>query len=149
MRLHMSRERLSVPSQWAVEGGFMREPRTVSSYPYGASRSANTAITSIATTMSPPSAPSGFRRANRPRARRLCAPTIWRSRAIAAFGPATPSGTPTVLTRLVPDPRVEDRVERVDAEVDQDDDRDDDEVDALDDRIVALVDRVEQEAAHP
>src|SRR5204862_3795178 len=48
----------------------------------------------------------------------------------------------------VPYPRVEDRVERVDAEVDEDDDRHHDEVDALDHRIVSLVDRVEQEAAH-
>ena len=31
MRLHMSRERLSVPSQWAADGGFIREPRIVSS----------------------------------------------------------------------------------------------------------------------
>lgn len=29
MRLHMSRERLSVPSQWAAAGGFMRAPRIV------------------------------------------------------------------------------------------------------------------------
>src|SRR5262249_17693905 len=85
-------------------------------------RSANAAMTKSAMTMTPPITPIGFRRAKRPRA--------------------------TVVTS-VPDARIEHRVEGVHDEVDEDDRRDDDEVHALDDGIVALIDRVEEEAAHP
>src|SRR5688572_12573908 len=49
---------------------------------------------------------------------------------------------------LVPDSRVEKRIRRVDDEVHQDDDGDDHQIDALDHRVVALVDGVEEEAAH-
>src|SRR5262249_4660618 len=64
---------------------------------------------------------------------------------------ALQAGAPPAEARLwisVANPRVENRVERVDSEVDQHDDRDDHQVDALDDWIVTLVDRIEQEAAH-
>src|SRR5437879_408540 len=78
-------------------------------------RSAKTAMTSRTSTMTAPNVPSGLRRAARARA------------------------------ELVPDARIEDGIERVHRQVDQDDGGDDDEVDALDDRIVALGDRLEEE----
>src|SRR5438067_536398 len=78
-------------------------------------RSAKTAMTSKTSTMTAPNVPSGLRRAARARA------------------------------ELVPDARIEDGIERVHRQVDQDDGGDDDEVDALDDRIVALGDRLEEE----
>src|SRR5712691_7530138 len=118
MRLQMSRPRLSVPSQYAALGGLMRAPRMVSSVACGAMRSAKTAITSMATTMTAPKAPSGFRRANR-----------------------TSAG-------LVADAGIEDGIERVHGQIHEDDGGHDDEVDALDDGIVALGDRLEEEAAH-
>src|ERR1043166_526632 len=79
-------------------------------------RSAKTAMTSKTSTMTAQNVPSGFRRAARARA------------------------------DLVTDAGVEDGIERVHSQVDQDDGGDDDEVDALDDRIVALADRLEEEA---
>src|SRR5437867_11857323 len=78
-------------------------------------RSAKTAMTSKTSTMTAPNVPSGLRRAARARA------------------------------ELVPDARIEDGIERVHRQVDQDDGGDDDEIDALDDRIVALGDRLEEE----
>src|SRR6266850_3535502 len=77
--------------------------------------SAKTAMTSRTSTMTAPNVPSGFRRAARARA------------------------------ELVPDARIEDGIERVHRQVDQDDGGDDDEVDALDDGIVSLGDRLEEE----
>src|ERR671919_1284504 len=61
-RLHTSRERLSVPIQNCALGGRLRAPRIDSSYRYGAIRSANTAMTSSARTITPPMAPRGLRR---------------------------------------------------------------------------------------
>src|SRR5215467_12941503 len=100
--------------------------------------------------MTPPIAPRGLRRTNRPSTRKVSTPPFHgRARAGAAFAGATLCGISTrVLTPLVPDPRVEDGVERVDREVDDDYQRDDDEFHGLDHLIVALVDRVEQEATH-
>src|SRR5437660_10832065 len=78
-------------------------------------RSAKTAMTSRTSTMTAPNVPSGLRRAARARA------------------------------ELVPDARIEDGRERVHCQGDQDDRGDDDEIDALDDRIVALRDRLDEE----
>src|SRR5512132_3351820 len=152
----MSRLRLSVPSQCAAPGGVMRAPRIDSSYPYGAIRSANTAISSMAITSAAPSAPSGLPRTNRSTARvpratagrsaRVRSPPLPASSA-RPWGPWPPSRGPA--PSLVADAGVEDGIAGIDGEVDQHDERDDDQIDALDHRIVALVDRVEQEAAHP
>src|SRR2546426_10781316 len=82
-------------------------------------RSAKTAMTSIAMTMTAPNVPRGFRRAAR------------------------------AIVDLVTDAGIEDGIERVHGEIDENDRGDDDEVDALDDRIVALGDRLEEEAPKP
>src|SRR6266550_6426252 len=155
-------------------------------------RSANTVMTSIATTMSPLAAPMGFRRTNHHSARpmlsvrfgtgrRATAGPLWSAGSTCArASPAThillhtpsggfaaailPGGGRTSASRkaravrrkgdgvplraLIADPRVEHGVQRVDPEVDEHDEGDDDEVNALNHRIVALVDRVEEEAAH-
>src|SRR5688572_20951749 len=105
-------------------------------------RSANTAISSMAITMAAPTAPKGLRRANRrhasgARASVRAGPPAW-----ARGAGATPAGA------LVADAGVEDGIERVHAQVDEHDRGDDDEVDALDHRVVTLVDGIEEKAAH-
>src|SRR5688572_21234718 len=104
-------------------------------------RSANTAMSSMASTMTAPTAPSGLRRANRQHAsgarasdRGPCA----RARRTGA----------TPAPALVADAGVEDGIEGIHAQVDEHDRGDDDEVDALDHRVIALVDGVEKKAAH-
>src|SRR5882762_1011237 len=109
------------------------------------------------TTMTPPKAPSGLYRQNcqrpcRTAAMRLGDPLLF-------FSSRSPQGATSIgLLRIcsqllgivsVADPGVEEGVERVDDQVDQDHHAHDEQVHALDHRIVALVDRVEEKAAHP
>jgi hypothetical protein len=92
--------------------------------------------------MTPPIAPSGLRRTNRPSMRSVSAPAV-RARTFAGSTGATCSGLSARVLTLIMDPRIEDGIERVDRQIDDDDQRDDDEVHSLDHGIVALVDRVE------
>jgi len=59
-RLEAESLEASKDSGSAALGGFIRAPRIVSSYAYGAICSANSVMTSIATTITAPTAPSGF-----------------------------------------------------------------------------------------
>src|SRR6266545_6343677 len=109
-------------------------------------------MTISAMTMAAPAAPSGLRRTNRPAAR---APRRIRPcrRGRTIVGAAPPTSPPSRVVCMSPpsrrpsitDPRVEHGVEGVDRQVEEDDGGDDDEVHALDDRVVAVVDGVEQE----
>src|SRR5687767_1220059 len=116
-------------------------------------RSAKTAITSIARTMTPPTAPSGFRLQNHATARHPR--HIALSRSSAGFaGPIRSSGEAwegdaSPPPNLVSDARVENGIERVHGEIDENDAGDDQQVDALDHGIIPLVDGIKQEAAHP
>src|SRR2546422_11745411 len=153
MRLHMSRERLSVPTPPPPPPPRPPAPPPASSHPHAATPSANAAITSIATTISAPSAPSGLRRANRPTARSVGASGCAGPLSSAGFARASPNGgdgrgATEAPSDSVSDPGIEDGIERVDGQVDQDDRRDDDQVHALDHGVIALADRVEEEAAH-
>src|SRR5215475_15180199 len=125
-------------------------------------------MTSMATTMKPPMAPSGFRRANRsvhtipsttapPIALTPCRSRAGFACATAEGGACPPSrGIPgggseegrSPPPSLVSDARIEDGIERVDGEVHEDHGGDDHEVHPLDHRIVPLVDGVEEETAH-
>src|SRR5690348_8564676 len=101
-------------------------------------RSANTAMTSSASTMTPPMAPSGLRRAK---------PSTSPASAGSRHGRGSVGETGSVCTVSaisVADPRVEECVGQVDQQVADDDDDDDHEVDALDDRVVALHDGVDE-----
>src|SRR5262245_47374852 len=63
-------------------------------------------MTRSAATMTAPSAPSGFRRANRAQAMSAWAPANDRARSIPGFAPDLPSGNSTrVLTRAIVRPR--------------------------------------------
>src|SRR5262249_34536507 len=114
---------------------------------------------SMATTMTPPTAPRGFRRAKRTTVRPAWPSVAPRpGRPIRREGSRRTAGIervgcdvggdPAPSDGLVPDPRVEQGIEGIHGQVDQHDDRDDDQVDALDDGIVPLRDGLEEEAAH-
>src|SRR5687767_450796 len=107
-------------------------------------RSANTAMSSIAMTMAPPTAPSGLRRAKRRHASGARASLRAGPAASVRRGAATPAPVPA----LVADARIEDGIEGIHGEIDEHHGRDHDEVHALDHRIVALIDGVEEKAAH-
>src|SRR6266550_2672926 len=104
-------------------------------------RSAKTAIRSMATTISPPNAPRGLRRANRaPTTSPLTSQTD-RPRSSAGRARVTSRGGSDEDWRpppsaLVADSGIEDGIERVHPEVDDDDRRHDHEVDALDHGVV-------------
>src|SRR3989442_3908142 len=101
----------------------------------------------MARTMSPPTAPRGFRRQKRQSVVSAGGPAVCsRSTAPLVEGGARVSMRSAIAS--VPDARVEVRVERVHGEVHEDDHRDDEEIDALDDGIVPLVDGVEEETSH-
>src|SRR6266498_3760932 len=91
-------------------------------------------MTSMSSTRMPPRAPSGLRRPwRRPRLTR---------------GLYLGDGLDVPRHLAVPDARVEHRVEEIHDEVHQHDDGHDHQVDALDDGVIALVDRVEEEPPH-
>src|SRR5262245_20409609 len=100
------------------------------------------AMPSSTATITAPTAPSGFRRQNRP--------TSTSHPALARRDRTRPTvATFSTTDILVPDPGVEQRVDAVEREVDDDDERHDHQVDPLDDGVVALVDGVEEEPSHP
>src|SRR5262245_8344843 len=143
----MSRPRLSVPIQNWAPGGFMRAPRMVSSYEQRVIHGARTAMRIIPTTIAPPRAPRGFLRQKRQSIRSPGAPKAARRMTRPCAEGAVSVSTPLAIAS-VPDPGIEEGVERVDGEVHDDHDRDDEQVDALDHGIVALVDGVEEESTH-
>src|SRR5262249_58176050 len=99
---------------------------------------AKTASTSMARTRPAPSAPSGFRRTKRPTARSG-------GEADQAAGAAARLPTASLVT----DAGIEERIQGVHGQVEEDDHRHHHQVHALDDRVVPLVDGVEEEAADP
>src|SRR6266481_6746640 len=61
---------------------------------------------------------------------------------------AARGGLSELLASRVPDPRIEHGVQEIHEEIHEDDDRDYEQVDALDHRVIALEDGVEEKAAH-
>src|SRR5439155_21481603 len=104
-------------------------------------------MTISASTMRPPRAPSGLRRRKRHKARTRAEPEA-SGRLRSARRAAVVRVSTWLAMTSVPDPRVEERIAGVDEEVDQDDHADDEQIDALDDGIVPLVDRLEENAPH-
>src|SRR6058998_1003480 len=129
-RLRMSRPKSSVPSGWFRLGACRRSVDFILMGSWGASTGASRAV-AMSTKMSrPPSAPSGL-----PRTTRKTVPTAL--------------VLEDMLGRLSePDPRIEEAVNDVDGQVQDDDARGQEQVDALDDRVVAPGDGIEQELPH-
>src|SRR5262245_15592388 len=130
MRVATSRPIWSVPSQWVVLIPANRSRRFVSAKPYGVSTSAKMASSSITSTMTPPTVPSGLRRSmaiqtsryqGRVRGRRRA------SREMVGGG----AGAMVAIALPVPDPRVEEGVGQVDHEVEPHDHRRHDQVHRL------------------
>src|SRR2546425_7665212 len=104
-------------------------------------------MTISVSTMRPPRAPSGLRRQKRQRARARAEPGA-PARPRSARRATVVRVSTWLATTSVPDPRVEEGVAGVHEEVHQDDHADDEQIDALDDGIVTLVDRIEEKAPH-
>src|SRR5882762_7344143 len=111
--------------------------------------SASTAAASMTTTMTPPIVPRGFLRSiwiqtstyqGRVRGRRSCAGF---DRAIDSWGEASERGR-SRPPRLVADARIQKRIREIDEEVEAHDHRRDDQVHRLDDRVVELVEGLEE-----
>src|SRR5439155_1176506 len=115
------------PSVASRVGATSRTRSDVRSGSCGASHGAATATRASTRTNTPPPAAS---RAVR-----------WRSRGRATVAATTRSAGA--------DAGIEDAIEHVDGEVDDDEERGRDEDDALHDRVVAVVDRLDGEPAHP
>src|SRR5262245_49109020 len=98
-------------------------------------------------TIRPPTAPRGFRRQKRHTAASTGAPEASGRAAFARVEGEVSVSTLLAMTS-VPDARIEVGVARIHGEVHEHHHGDDEEIDALDDGIVALIDRVEEEAPH-
>src|SRR5574341_2322281 len=150
MRLNISRPMLSVPIRcWSDEPCKRSSPLPVS-YGYGAICSAKIAAMKSARTRNAPNVPSGFMRTNRAIARR--APPLLRARSTwvsgIAAGAVTRSAIELMLASTVSNLWIQPRVEDINQQVGKNDHRRKNEDDRLHDRIIAIVDRVEQIASH-
>src|SRR5712664_2796763 len=134
----MSRPRWSVPSQCSAFG---RPSVYVASVAMGScvcSQGARTAVTNMISMMTPPAAPSGLRRMNRP----SVVPHPGRA------GTVTSTRSMGASRRLatIAHARVEHAVEHVDEEVTEDHHDGDEHHEVLHDRVVAPEDRLHEEA---
>src|SRR6185503_4610436 len=128
-RLRMSRPKSSVPSGWFRLGDCRRSVDFILMGSCGASSGARSAVATSTRMSRPPRTPSGLLRITRNT--RASEPVLNDMRKRLAE----------------PDPRVEEAVDHVDHQIQNDDARGQEQVDALDDRVVAPGDGVEQELA--
>src|ERR687891_1087346 len=123
-----------------------RSRRFVSAKPYGLSTSAKTAPSSIVSTMTPPTVPSGLRRTIVTQTSTYHGNVRGSRRTSSAMVEAG-TGLTVAIVSPVPDPRVEERVGQVDGQVEADHHRRHDEVHRLHDRVVEPGERLEEEQA--
>src|SRR5215475_12115583 len=142
IRLKTSRPMSSVPKKCARLGAESRISGWVSSGSYGARTSAKIAVKTISTRSAAETAPSGLRRIVCHSARiRL---TLER----AGVSRVTWTGIVAISVSLIPDPRVEPRVGKIDEQIQRDQRRRYQHHVGLHDRIVAVQDRLDGEPTH-
>src|SRR5690348_8792331 len=127
---------MSVPNQYAADGGRSRFAGDTASGSTVPSHGASSAIATIATRITPPTIAIGWRR-NASRKRRHVGDT---ERAT----PSDAAGSAVAMSSIA-NARVEQRVGQVDRQVHEHVYRREDQRDALDDRVVAAQDRVDGE----
>src|SRR5581483_1910607 len=147
MRLSMSRPLASVPKGCAQLGGSSRSSATPYSKEYGASSGAKAAVKSKSSTIASPIVPSGWFLTKSAMRRDHGTSRSGTSRVKASSSSKTPGRAATTDSRMA-HPRVEPAVGQVDDQVRQDDRRREQQVEGLDHRVVAVLDRFEQVAAH-
>src|SRR5207248_3062607 len=135
IRLQMSRPKLSVPSTWpGLSGGRNASVKRCSIGSYGVRSGAKIAASTTIVSSTTPVTKAGLSWV----LRRRTAMSI-------GFGATTGSAPPSSALSLIRDPRVEDRVGKVDDEVDQDHEECADHRDGLHDGVVPPADGRDQE----
>src|SRR5919197_1539268 len=150
MRERMSRPKLSVPSRCSGPGGSRKSAKLVATGLYGAMTPAKSAARTITMMSTAPAVPSGRRRmksrTNRANRRR---PVSARYRLRATSSASRVIAVIRLARSSVPDPGVEHDVEHVHDEVDEDEDHREQQHQRLDQRVVTVSDRLDEELAEP